>query len=68
MLRRLASLPPKQRAAVVLRFYDELTDAEIAAAMNCAESTVRSNIARALATLRVDLEQMPEQISVNRKQ
>lgn len=69
MLRRLASLPPKQRAVIVLRFYDDLPDAEIAAAMHCAESTVRSNIARALAALRIELtEPMAEQMTVNRNQ
>lgn len=68
MLRRLASLPPKQRAVIVLRFYDGLSDAEIAAAMHCAESTVRSNIARALAALRIELtEPMAEPMTSNRK-
>jgi RNA polymerase sigma-70 factor (sigma-E family) len=49
-------LPPKQRTAVVLRFYEELDHAEIAAILDCSESTVRSQIHRALAALRAELE------------
>src|SRR5437763_11964596 len=46
------ALPPKQRAAVVLRFYEDLPDAEIAALLGCSEATVRSQISRALAAIR----------------
>ncbi len=53
LLERVGRLPARQRAAVVLRYYEELDDAEIASALGCSTSTVRSNIARALATLRV---------------
>lgn len=52
MLGLLASLPRKQRAAVVLRYYENYSDAEIAAVLRCGVSTVRSQISRALATLR----------------
>lgn len=55
MIRRLAGLPRRQRAAVVLRYYAGLPDAEIARQLGCRETTVRSQISRALATLRVDL-------------
>ncbi|MGM1062254.1 SigE family RNA polymerase sigma factor [Saccharothrix sp. Mg75] len=55
MIRRLAGLPRKQRAAVVLRYYADLPDADIAAELGCRVSTVRSQISRALATLRIDL-------------
>jgi RNA polymerase sigma-70 factor (sigma-E family) len=55
MIRRLAGLPRKQRAAVVLRYYAGLPDAEIAAHLGCRETTVRSQISRALTTLRIDL-------------
>jgi RNA polymerase sigma-70 factor (sigma-E family) len=54
MIRRLAGLPRKQRAAVVLRYYAGLPDAEIAVELNCRVGTVRSQISRALATLRLD--------------
>ncbi|OZM70476.1 SigE family RNA polymerase sigma factor [Amycolatopsis antarctica] len=49
---RLAALPRKQRAAVVLRYYEDYSDAEIATELGCRESTVRSQIARALRALR----------------
>ena len=46
-------LPRQQRAAVVLRFYEDLDYAEIAAVLDLAEPTVRSHVHRALAALRV---------------
>jgi RNA polymerase sigma-70 factor (sigma-E family) len=48
----LAGLPPRQRAAVALRYLLDRTDQEIAAEMRCSTSAVRSYIARALAALR----------------
>jgi RNA polymerase sigma-70 factor (sigma-E family) len=51
----LAKLPRRQRAAVVLRFYEDLPDAEIAEVLGCAVGTVRSSISRALTTLRTEL-------------
>lgn len=48
----LATLPRQQRAVLVLRYYEDLPDAEIAAVLGCAPGTVRSNAARGLATLR----------------
>jgi RNA polymerase sigma-70 factor (sigma-E family) len=55
MWQRLESLPPQQRATVVLRYYEGLTDAEIADVLGCRPGTVRSNAARALAALRINL-------------
>jgi RNA polymerase sigma-70 factor (sigma-E family) len=52
----LAALPARQRAAVVLRFYGDLPDAEIARALRCREGTVRSLVSRALADLRKVIE------------
>ncbi|MBE7187075.1 SigE family RNA polymerase sigma factor [Jatrophihabitans endophyticus] len=52
LLAALSGLPSRQRAAIVLRYYESLDDAEIADALGCGESTVRSNIARGLSTLR----------------
>lgn len=46
-------LPRQQRAVIVLRYYEDLDDEEIADVLGCGASTVRSNIARALASLRV---------------
>lgn len=47
-----AQLPARQRAAVVLRFYEDLTYAEIGRALGCPEATARSHVHRALAALR----------------
>ncbi|MEO7125229.1 MAG: sigma-70 family RNA polymerase sigma factor [Nakamurella sp.] len=49
----LQRLPRRQRAVVVLRFYAGLPHDEIAAQLGCRTSTVRSQISRALATLRI---------------
>jgi RNA polymerase sigma-70 factor (sigma-E family) len=49
------SLPRKQRAAVVLRFYEDLSDLEIARLLGCSTVTVRSQISRALRTLEEEL-------------
>jgi RNA polymerase sigma-70 factor (sigma-E family) len=54
--RLLAGLPPRQRAAVALRFYDDLAFAEIARVLDCTESTARSYVHRALERLRTQLE------------
>jgi RNA polymerase sigma-70 factor (sigma-E family) len=51
----LERLPPRQRAALVLRFYEDLPDAEIAEVLGCAVGTVRASISRGLATLRAEL-------------
>jgi RNA polymerase sigma-70 factor (sigma-E family) len=50
----LATLPERQRAVLVLRYYLDLSDPEIAAALDCREGTVRSLASRAFATLRAD--------------
>jgi len=55
MVQRLARLPRRQRAAVVLRFYEGLPDTEIADILGCSEGTVRSHVSRGLAALRLDL-------------
>jgi RNA polymerase sigma-70 factor (sigma-E family) len=58
---RLAALPRQQRTVLVLRYYEGLTDAEIADVLGCRPGTVRGYAARALAALRVELtEPTPE--------
>lgn len=52
MVARLATLPRKQRAAVVLRYYEGMDDAEIASTLGCTAGTVRSHISLALVKLR----------------
>jgi RNA polymerase sigma-70 factor (sigma-E family) len=49
---QLAQLPRQQRVVLALRYYGGLSDAEIADAMRCSPSTVRSYASRALTTLR----------------
>jgi DNA-directed RNA polymerase specialized sigma24 family protein len=49
----VATLPHRQRAALVLRYYAGLSIAETARQLHCAEGTVKSLTHRALATLRV---------------
>ncbi len=49
--RALQELPPRQRAVVVLRYYEDLTEAEIAAVMGTSAGTVKSQAARALRRL-----------------
>jgi len=49
---RLGDLPRRQRAVLVLRFYEDLDDAEIADLLGMTTGTVRSNASRALAALR----------------
>jgi RNA polymerase sigma-70 factor (sigma-E family) len=54
------ALPRQQRAAVVLRFYEDLDYPEIAEILGVAEPTVRSHVHRALAALRTELTQPDE--------
>ena len=48
----LQQLPPRQRAAIVLRYYEDLTEAQTAEAMSCAVGTVKSQVSAGLAKLR----------------
>jgi RNA polymerase sigma factor (sigma-70 family) len=48
----LESLSERQRTAIVLRFYEDMTDTRIAEILNCRPSTVRSSIRRGLHSLR----------------
>jgi RNA polymerase sigma-70 factor (sigma-E family) len=47
----LAALPPRQRAVLVLRYFLDLPEAEVAAALQCSLGTVKSTAARGLARL-----------------
>ncbi|MBM3450870.1 MAG: RNA polymerase sigma factor [Armatimonadetes bacterium] len=51
----IASLPPRQRAAVVLRLFHDLAYAEIASVMGCAEGTVKGTMSAAFGKLRTRL-------------
>jgi RNA polymerase sigma-70 factor (sigma-E family) len=52
LLAALRQLPARQRAVVVLRYWEDLTDTQIAATLGCSPGTVRSQLSRALAKLR----------------
>ncbi len=51
----LRTVPPRQRAVLVLRFFEGLDVAETARAMGCSEGTVKSQTARGLEALRASL-------------
>lgn len=55
LLQALRRLPKKMCAVVVLRYFEDLTEAETADVLGCSVGTVKSQTHRALAKLRVDL-------------
>jgi RNA polymerase sigma-70 factor (sigma-E family) len=57
LLKALDSLPLRQRAAVILRYYEQCTEQEIAHALNCRPGTVKSLLSRGLASLRKVVDQ-----------
>jgi RNA polymerase sigma-70 factor (sigma-E family) len=59
MHRVLLGLPERQRAAIVLRFYEDLSDVQTAEILRCSAGTVRSLVSRAMKTIREELEGMP---------
>jgi RNA polymerase sigma factor (sigma-70 family) len=55
MWQALQRLRARQRAALVLRFYEDLTEAQTAEVLGCAVGTVKSLVSRGLEQLRTDL-------------
>jgi RNA polymerase sigma factor (sigma-70 family) len=49
------SLPPRQRAVIVLRYYEDLSEREIADALGCSRGNVKSTAHHALKALRAAL-------------
>jgi RNA polymerase sigma-70 factor (sigma-E family) len=54
--RPLDRLPQRMRTAVVLRYFEDMTEPEIAAALGISLGTVKSTVSRAVAKLRIDAE------------
>jgi len=52
-------LPERQRAAIVLRFYEDLSEGQTAEFLRCSAGTVRSLVSRGMKTLRSELEGVP---------
>ena len=52
LVRALLTLPPRQRAVLVLRFLDDLSEVEVARSLGCSVGTVKSHASRGLARLR----------------
>ncbi len=55
MWRALQLLPQRQRAAIVLRFYEDLSEAATAEVLHCPVGTVKSLVSRGLARLRSEV-------------
>lgn len=54
--RAIDRLPHRMRAAVVLRFFEDMTEAEVAEVLGISQGTVKSTVSRAVAKLRSDAE------------
>jgi RNA polymerase sigma-70 factor (sigma-E family) len=59
LLDALACLTPRQRAVLVLRYFNDLTEAQTAEVLGCSPGTVKSNASRGLARLREALAPIP---------
>jgi len=67
LLAEVAKLPARQRAVIVLRYYEGCADAEIAGLLGCRPATVRAYAARALAALRVEMGPQPGNLTPYRE-
>jgi RNA polymerase sigma-70 factor (sigma-E family) len=59
LLAALARLTPRQRAVLVLRYFNDLTEPQVAELLGCSTGTVKSNASRGLARLREALSPIP---------
>jgi RNA polymerase sigma factor (sigma-70 family) len=60
LMRALAALPKRQRTVLVLRYYSDLSELEIADVLGCSVGTVKSQASRGLARLRAVVERGTE--------
>jgi RNA polymerase sigma-70 factor (sigma-E family) len=60
LCRALERLPQRMRAAVVLRFFEDMTEAEVADVLGVSQGTVKSTVSRAVAKLRTDTDLLAE--------
>ncbi len=61
LLQALGQLPARQRAVLVLRYFNDLTEAQVAELLGCSPGTVKSSASRGLARLREALKSVPLQ-------
>lgn len=64
LIAELRKLAPKVRAAIVLRYFEGLSDAEIADSLGCRQVTVRGYIHRGLKALRIELTDTEQQRAI----
>jgi RNA polymerase sigma-70 factor (sigma-E family) len=65
LLTEIAKLPRRQRTVIVLRYYEDLSDVEIAELLGCRPATVRAYATRALAALRIEMRPQPAPLAGN---
>jgi len=58
--RAIARLPQRMRDAVMLRYYEDMTEAEVAEVLGVSLGTVKSTVSRAMAKLRIDADLQPD--------
>ena len=68
VLRALATLPARQRAVIVLRYLEDLSEAQTSAVLGCSAGTVKSQASRALARLRDVVGAQQENEAADRKE
>ena len=61
MRKALLGLPERQRAAIVLRFYEDLPEAQVAEILRCRPGTVRSLVTRGVQAMRPSFERVGDE-------